>query len=59
MRANSSCRYDIDYRELDKGIGRFRELLRVIEFRSTQSLRQVTNDVQLFSMNTAVVHLCS
>ena len=30
------------YRELNKGIGRFRELLRVIESRSTQSLRQVT-----------------
>ena len=27
--------------ELNKGIGRFRELLRVIESRSTQSLRQV------------------
>lgn len=30
-----------DRSELSKGIGRFRELLRVIESRSTQNLRQV------------------
>jgi len=45
-------------RELNKGIGRFRELLRVIESRSTQSLRQVTSLCTLLLAGLIIAPVC-
>jgi len=45
----------IMYRELNKGIGRFRELLRVTESRSTQSLRQVM-DIRMWMLSLFLLY---